>query len=265
MIDTIFSLGSVFPFSFLIYSWSERELARHESRVGKDIALPAFIWQTWIDTLLEVKVRKSIWHWVLFTFQCSLPFVCGIRFEYLVFPWLALVGFTLVASESGAGKVFERIDSDQKQVSFAISSAVALLCLLGAFALSGNADLGAAMWSPLHLFFVIPFQIAGMILFQEHPFRGFLEKASWLESVRFYGWCMVTTRVFLGGGEYFFDTNLKASALFMGSRVLAVYFPRMRQKDLLKIGIMYFLPLTGALWLMVMLVMALTAGGGVDG
>jgi hypothetical protein len=39
----------------------------------------------------------------------------------------------------------------------------------------------------------------------------------------------------------------------------------MRQKDLLKIGIMYFLPLTGALWLMVMLVMALTAGGGVDG
>jgi len=70
---------------------------------------------------------------------------------------------------------------------------------------------------------------------------------------------------FPGGGEYFFDTNLKASALFMGSRVLAVYFPRMRQKDLLKIGIMYFLPLTGALWLMVMLVMALTAGGGVDG
>ena len=262
MIDTIFSLLSIFPVSFLIFSWSERESARHESRVGKDIALSAFVWQTWIDTLLEIKIRKSVWRWLLFSFQCSLPFVCGVRFEYLVFPWLAIAGLSLVASTSGEEKIFDRIDSDQRQVSFAIASALAFLCLTGAFAISGNADLGAGRWSPLHLLFVIPFQIAGMILFQEHPFRGFLEKASWLETVRFYGWSMVTTRVFLGGGEIFIDLNLKACALFMGSRLFAVYFPRLRQKDLLKVATMYFLPITGAIWLMVMLALALASGGG---
>ncbi|MBU6153065.1 MAG: NADH-quinone oxidoreductase subunit H [Bdellovibrionales bacterium] len=261
MIDVAFTLFSIFPVSFLVYSWTERVQARHESRVGKDIALTGFFWQTWVDTLLEVRTRRSPWVWLFFGFQCALPFLYVLRLEYLVFPWMVLAGFSLAAMTTGKEGVLARIDSDQRQVAFAVASGISLLCIIGGFSLSGTADLGRISWSPLHLIFVIPFQIAGMILFQEHPFRGFLERASWLESVRFYGWCMVTVRLFLGGGEYFLDFNLKAGLLFLVSRLFAIYFPRLRQEDLLRVSMTYLLPLTGVFWLVVMLAFALMSGG----
>ena len=260
MIELMFSLLSMVPGSFLFYCWTERVIARHESRVGKKIAFSGFLWQTAIDTMLEVRVRKPLWFWFLFGFQCSLPFLCGIKIEYLIFPWLILNGFLLAVLSPKDGNVLEKIDFDQKQVSFAVASGISLLCLSGGFTLSKTADLGVVAWSPLHLVFVIPFQIAGMILFQERPFRGFLERSSWIESVRFYGWCLVAVQAFLGGGEYFIDANLKAGVLFLISRLLAVYFPRLRQRDLIRVSTLYLFPLTGAIWLVVMLVFAMLTG-----
>ena len=263
MKEVIFSAFSMLPVSFLFYCWTERLIARHESRVGKKITFSSFVLQTWVDTLLELRIKRPLWFWFLFCFQCLLPFLYSVRLEYLVFPWLVLNGFMLAVLSPRGESVLTRIDFDQKQVSFAVASGISLLCLIGSFTITKTADLGAIGWSPFHLFFVIPFQVAGMIFFHESPFRGFLERASWLESVRFYGWCMITAQAFLGGGEYFIDSNLKAGTLFVFSRLIAVYFPRFRQKDLLRVSTLYFLPLTGAIWLVVMLVYAILHGDGV--
>jgi hypothetical protein len=261
MMEILLSLVSIFPVSFLVYSLSERAVARHESRVGKQITLPRFIWQTWVDTWLDIRSLRPRWMWAVYFSELSIVLIYGIDAEYLVFPYLALNGFLLGIVSKYQGEVLERIDSDRKQVSFAAASVIAALCLLGAFTFSQTTNLSRMTWSIGHLAFLIPFQLSGMILFEEHPFSAFMEKRSWIESARFYAWTMLATRVFLGGGEWFLDFHLKAAIVYVFSRLFAIYFPRFRQKDLMRLSILYLFPMTGVIWLVSMLLFALLGGG----
>jgi hypothetical protein len=261
MMEILLSLISIFPVSFLTYSLSERAIARHESRVGKQITLPRFIWQTWVDTWLDIRSLRPTWLWAVYFCELSIVFVYGVNAEYLVFPYLALNGFLRGILSRYQGEVLERIDSDRKQVSFAVASVIAGLCLLGAFTLSRTTHLAQMVWTPGHLAFLIPFQLSGMILFEEHPFSAFRERRSWIESARFYAWTMLATRIFLGGGEWFIDFHLKVALVYGFSRLFAIYFPRFRQKDLLRLSILYLFPVTGVVWLVSMLLFALISGG----
>ncbi|NDF14145.1 hypothetical protein EB061_02340 [bacterium] len=262
MMEILLSLISIFPVSFLAYSLSERAVARHESRVGKQITLPSFIWQTWIDTWLDIRSLRPKRLWAVYFSQLSIVLIYWIDAEYLVFPYLALNGFLLGILSKTQHEVQDRIDSDRKQVSFAVASVIAGLCLLGAFTISQTTNLVQVTWSPSHLAFLIPFQLSGMILFEEHPFSAFMERRSWIESARFYAWTMLATRVFLGGGELFLDFHLKAALVYVFSRLFAIYFPRFRQKDLMRLSILYLFPVTGVVWLVSMLLFALFSGGG---
>jgi hypothetical protein len=261
MMEALLSLVSIFPVSFLVYSISERAIARHESRVGKQITFPGFIWQTWVDTWLDIRSLRPAWMWAVYFSQLSIVLIYGIDAEYLVFPYLALNGFLLGILSKYQGEVLERIDSDRRQVSFAVASVIAGLCLLGAFTLSQTTNLTRMTWTAGHLVFLIPFQLSGMILFGEHPFSAFMERRSWVESARFYAWTMLATRVFLGGGDWFFDFHLKAALVYVFSRLFAIYFPRFRQNDLIRLSIIYLFPLTGVIWLVTMLWFALWGGG----
>jgi len=261
MTELIFTALSIFPISFLAFSWTERTLARHESRVGRQITLPAFLLQTWVDTWREAGMRRSIGFWLLFGFQCSLPFLYSIDLEYLIFPWLGCHAFIIARTCPVEDQVLRRIDSDQGQVRFAVAAGLALLSLLGAFTLARTASLASPGWGLSFLLLSIPFQFAGMILLGERPFLPFLARNTWFEAAPFYGWCLVTTRVFLGGGEYFIDSNLKAGALFWLSRVIASYFPNYRQRDLMRISVLNLLPIAGLILILMMLSFAWSQGG----
>jgi hypothetical protein len=257
----ISGLASVFPVSFLMYAISERMIARHESRVGKQVGWVGFIWQTWVDARMELRTQTEPGTWLLYLFQLSMVFLLGIRVEYLMFIYIALIGFLLVWMSLGTQSVVSRIRADGQQVRFSIAGAIALLCLFVCFTCSRTTDMSGVVWSPVLLAFVIPFQLCGMILFGEHPFRGMSEKSGWLPSARFYVWSLLTAKLFLGGGEWFFDIHFKAAVLYLGSRIFGIYFPGFHQKDLLRISIIYLFPITGALWLMAMLWFGVIGGG----
>ncbi len=262
MISAILAIISIFPLSFLMYAMSERMVARHESRVGKQIAFRNFIWQTWVDARLEIKNIESKTTWILYAFQLSIVGLIALNFDYLIFIYLAVSGYLLIALAHGKNQVTKRIESDGQQVRFAVSSAIAILCLFGCFTISKTTNMSSVSWNFGQLLFVIPFQLSGMILFGEHPFQGMLDKKGWLQSARFYVWSMLTAKLFLGGGEYFFDFHLKATILYLGFRICGIYFPRFHQKDLLRISILYLFPITGVLWLIAMLGFALFEPGG---
>jgi hypothetical protein len=260
MMELAFSAISIFPLSFVMFALSERMIARHESRVGKHITVAGYLWQTWVDTRVDLR-GLGVREWALFLFQLSIVFLYGIDAEYLIFPYLAANGFLLAMLSPSHGNVLKKISSDREQVAFSAAGAMAALCLLGAFTLSGTANLSAIQFHFGHLLFVIPFQLAGMILFGEHPFSGFQEKRTWIESARFYAWSMVTARVFLGDGSFFFDFHLKAALLYFSFRLVGAYFPAFRQKDFLRILVLYGFPLTGILWLIAMMAHAWFDGG----
>lgn len=261
MTEQAFSLLGIFPVSFILFSLSERVIARHEARVGKQIEFGGFIAQTWVDTVRDLRSLSPRYLWVLYLLQISVVFVFNLDLEFLLFPYFALNAVVLAIAEGSGGGVLERIDADRRQVAWAAASGIALLCSIAAFTLSHTTNPVAMEWTPGHLLFVVPFQLAGMILFNEHPFSAFKERSSWIQSVRFYAWSMLTAKLFLGGGSYFFDLQLKAGALYLFSRVAASYFPRYRQTDLFRLAVLYFFPITGFLWLGVMLLVAAFAGG----
>jgi hypothetical protein len=260
MIPYLFSAIALFPLSFILYSLSERMIARHESRVGKQITFAGFLRQTWVDERVRLIALRPV-DWLVILFQLSIVFLYEIPFEYLIFPYIAINGFLLIVRNGRRGDALGRIASDREQVSHAIASLVAGLCLLGAFTLSKTTNLATLESGLGHVLFVVPFQLAGMILFGEAPFRAYREGTSWLGSARFYAWSMVTVKVFLGGGGYFVDFQLKAASIYLFSRIVAVYVPSFRQQDLLRVAILYLFPLTGMVWLAVVLARGLLAGG----
>ena len=72
MISGILSILLVFPASFLFYALSERAIARHESRVGREILMGDFFMQTGFDSWQELKSHRSISFWAALALQCSL-------------------------------------------------------------------------------------------------------------------------------------------------------------------------------------------------
>jgi hypothetical protein len=260
----LFGLASIFPVSFLMYGISERMIARHESRVGKQVGWLGYLWQTWVDVRAGFGKRGLRGESWIIAFELALVFFIGIRVEYLIFIHLAWIGFLMVWLAQGAQRVIQRIESDGLQVRYAIAGAMALLCLVACFTYSKSTDVSAVRWHPLLLVFVVPFQLCGMILFGEQPFRGLIDRSGWLYSARFYVWSLLTAKLFLGGGEWFVDIQAKAAALYLGARIFGIYFPGFRQKDLLRISIIYLFPITGALWLAAMICFALI-GGGISG
>ena len=246
----LFTLFSIFPVSFFFYALSERMIARHESRVGREIIFSRFISQTWVDSWVEVKRLKSLSQWFLFALQCSVIFLFEIDVEYLIFIYLAINGFALVHfTAEKTGTVSNKIEADRAEVRYSVASAIAALCLFGAFTLTKSTSLAQAHWSWMGLFFIVPFQLAGMILFGEHPFQGMSTKPSWIESARFYVWSMLCAKMFLGGGDYFVDLHLKSAAIYLAFRIAGIYFPKYHQRDLLRVSILYLFPITGLLWL----------------
>jgi hypothetical protein len=257
----MFGLTSIFPVSFVMYAVSERMIARHESRVGRQVGLIGFVWQTWVDSRNGLSGKSDTGTRTLHLFQLALVLLIGIRAEYLIFIQLAMVGFLLAWLALGTHRVVSRIEADGQQVRHSIASAIALLCLFVCFTFSRSTDMSGVSWSPVLLVFVVPFQLCGMILFGEHPFHGMLEPRGWIPSARFYVWSLLTAKLFLGGGQWFLDFHAKAAALYLGSRIFGIYFPRFHQKDLLRISIIYLFPITGALWLLAMLWFAVAGGG----
>jgi hypothetical protein len=124
-----------------------------------------------------------------------------------------------------------------------------MLCLFACFTLTKSTSLAQVHFAWTELFFIVPFQLAGMILFGEHPFQGMSKKPGWIESARFYVWSMLGAKMFLGGGDYFVDFHLKSAAIYMAFRVAGIYLPKFQQRDLLRVSILYLIPITGLLWL----------------
>lgn len=261
MISIIEGIISIFPISFLAYSMSERLIAKHESRVGKKIDGSDFVWQTWVDACLELKKVSPTILWLLYALQFSIIFLFNLNVEFLAFVYLALNGFALAylaGYDSGAVK---KIASDRLQTGHAVASGIAALCIFGCFTLSKSSSLAQVHWSWLELLFVVPFQLAGMILFGEQPFQGMRKKTGWIDSARFYAWSMLAAKLFLGGGAFFIDLHVKAAALYLIFRTFGIYFPKYQQRDLLRISILYLFPITGLVWLVAMLIHGMIEAG----
>ena len=261
MTAILFAVFSIFPVSFLFFALSERMIARHESRVGKEVSLGKFITQTWVDAWVQVKGIRSFSYWLLFVLQCSVVLLLDLNIQHMIFIYLAMNGFLLVwFSPHHADPVVKLIEIDRAQVRFSVASVVSILCLFGGFTLAKSTSLTEMHWCWSSLLFVAPFQLAGMILFGEHPFQGLSDKPRWIESARFYVWSMLCVKMFLGGGDYFIDFHLKTAALYLFCRVAGIYFPKFHQKDLLRISVAYLFPITGLLWLSVVLLGVLELG-----
>jgi len=254
MMLQLISILFMIPISFLFYALSERLIAKHESRVGREVLLGSFLVQTGVDAWKEISSRSHFSLWLLFFLQCSLVVLFEIDVEYLIFIYLAVNAFAMICVHQQKMKsVVGRIEADRQEVRCSIGLVIALLCLFGCFTLNKTTSLAQIQWGWVDLFFVIPFQLAGMILFHEQPFNGESPKPGWVESVRFYLWSMLCAKLFLGGGSYYFDFHLKAAAIYLIFRVSGIYFPRLHQRDLLRVAILYLFPITGLLWLFAML------------
>jgi hypothetical protein len=261
MMAILFAVLSIFPVSFIFFTMSERVIARHESRVGKEISFGNFVAQTWIDAWVQMKSVKSFSFWLLFASQSAVVLLLDLNVQYVIFIYLAMNGFMLVwFLPEHADPVVKMIEADRAQVRYAVATAVAILCLFACFTLSKSSNLSEVHWYWTSLLFVAPFQLAGMILFGEHPFQGLSDKRRWIESARFYVWSMLCVKMFLGGGDYFVDFHLKAAALYLFCRVAGIYFPKFHQRDLLRISVAYLFPITGLLWLSVLLLGVLELG-----
>lgn len=253
MIQAFLSIILVFPASFIFYALSERAIAKHESRVGREILIGNFFVQTWFDSWEDLKSHRSLIYWFIFTLQCSIVFLFEIDVEYLLFIYLALNAIALVCLSPANHDAIAKIEADRNEVKYALSTTISLLCIFCCFTLSKSTSLVQIHWSWIEVFFVVPFQLAGMILFGEQPFQGMSAKPMWTESLRFYIWSMLCVQLFMGGGFLLVDLHLKAAIIYWAFRVAGIYFPRFQQRDLLRIGILYLFPLTGLLWLAVML------------
>lgn len=262
MITLLLTFIFMFPASFIFFALSERMIARHESRVGKQITLFPYIYQTWVDAVLDLKKLARTKDWISFLIQFSIIFFLNLDIEYVIFIYLALLAFMLIYKSSLDENVYDRVESDRIQVRVGIGITLALLCLFACFAPSQSTSLVQIKFSWIGLILLVPFQLSGMILFSEHPFQGMSKRGTWIESARFFAWSLLSAQLFLGGGSLVFDHYLKAAFLYLLCRVVGVYFPRVYHKDLLRVSILYLFPIAGLAWLLAMLAFGVMEGAG---
>ena len=258
MITFMISVVLFVPLSFIAYVVSERANATHQARVGKGISFVGFSIQHAMDALNGMKSRKSaililislLQYSGLVLFDLPIPSVLLI---YLMTNALALVLLNLFeASQESEGVITaKRIESDRIQIQFIFGSVLAFISSYASFSFSGTQVLPEVSLNLVAMPFLVFFQIAGMILYGEHPFTYLDYPRGWAGSARFYLWSLLSAKLFLGGSWFVFDLHIKAAILFVVFRLFAIYFPKYQQKDVLKIGMFYLIPLSVALWLLV--------------
>ncbi len=254
MISTLISILIFFPISFLVYGISERTNVTHQSRVGKGATFPGFLYQLWVDSWSELVASRAWKSWAVLVLQLSLVFFLEYNFVTVFLIYLALNSLVLVTASPLNNEVEARINADRSQVFFLIGSLLGVLSAMSVFIQNE--------WTPLHLVFVPLFLVAGMILFLEYPFQSGVREQSWLQSARFYGWCMVATHLFLKGNLFILDGHLKSAVLFVACRLLGRYFPAYSKQDLFRISLVYLLPMAIALWLFSAIIFGLVSYGG---
>ena len=269
MITLLVSLILFIPLSFISFVISERVNATHQTRVGRGIRFGSFFNQHVVDAIQEMRAFRSKSGLLILLFQFSGLIFFDLNFQSVLLIYLIsnLVLLVLVSlNEAFEGKadlsIAKRIEFDRIQIQFCLAGLLALISSYACFSLSTTQSIPEVVYHFAALPFIIFFQIAGMILFGEYPFIYFEERKGWFRSARFYLWCLLSSKLFLGGELFVFDLYIKATLLFVLFRLVAIYFPLYRQKDLLKIALLYLIPLSIALWLMVMIAHGMLAAGG---
>jgi hypothetical protein len=188
--------------------------------------------------------------------------------------------FVLVAKDvwqiqraSGRVQAQNRIDLDRKITLMIAGGVLAILSTTSLFALENNWSVydlvqqqspSFISWGifkdPFQVIFFIIFQISGMVMFEEHPFDSetiknvheySLASSKWLSSSRFYVWSVMGASLFLGSGwlwgEWipilsFLIIQIKAMLIYVLFRLIALYWPRYNQKEMLRATLVYLAP-----------------------
>lgn len=254
---------SIFPFSFLAFAWSQRVILSHESRVGKARSVSQFVFYLFRDALEDIRQRKSTRDWFFLIFQVSILFLLSFDLQlvfylYLFFRFFVLAHFSPLGEEG-----VKRIQYDRRAVASLLATLLAVLSSYGVFVYSKDTSLNALSWNPLLMIQLPMFLLAGAIDSGESPFSRTSKRRDWFDAVPFYVWCALASVFFLGAGQSPVVMIVAPVILFVGCRLLLSYFPRFEQKDLLRLSVFYFIPVTVSLWFATLLfVSAIFSGGG---
>lgn len=250
MMELVLAVLGFFPVSFLIFVLSERVNVTHQARVGRGILFGQYFYQHWVDMIADLRLMPSRRDVILCLSQLLLVLLLFVSVDCAFYLYLLLNWFLMVASTRDSLGAVERIDLDRLQMRFLLGAIVSFICILGVGLSHGSLNLALLEWDWTHLFFILPFQVSGMVLFGEHPFTPANPRTHWLESSRFFVWSLLSAKIFLGGSWFVFDFYVKAAALYLISRLIGQYFPRYAQADLFRIMIVYFIPVVSFLFLL---------------
>jgi hypothetical protein len=249
MTNVVLAVLGLFPVSFFAFVCSERLNVTHQARVGRAITFGDFLKQHWVDMMADLRSMPSFRGALLYLSQLSAVALLFLDVDGAFYLYLLLNWFFIVISTHDGLDVFERVSSDRSQMRFLLGGFVAFVCLLGCGLSQGETNVSSWHWDWTHLLFLLPFQIAGMVMFGEHPFEPVYPRVYWLKSSRFFVWSLLSTEIFLGGSWFMLDFYLKALAIYLVSRLAGQYFPKYAQADLFRIGILYLIPMTFFLFL----------------
>jgi hypothetical protein len=248
--EIIVALLGVFPVSFLAFVLSERLSMVHQTRVGRGIQFGAFFAQQLSDWRTDFKTIPSIKVAMVYLLQLSAAALVFLDFNGAFVLYLAINWALLSFVTHDELEVFDRIGADRSQMRFLIGAFISFICVLGAGLTQQSANLSAWALAGLPLVFLLPFVVSGMVLFGEHPFSPFYSRVYWFKSSRFFVWCMLAARLFLGDVGFGLDFFIKSIMIYLGFRMLGQYFPKFSQADLFRISVIYFIPVVFFLFLL---------------
>lgn len=298
--QTLGSILSIFPFSFMIYLLSERLIAIHQSRVGIGISTTGFFKQglinladlfrkpTDLSVLLVTVIQFSFIFLISFfnndlnSYPLQGGFIICLLINLLVF---LIQGYRATYTKQSTLLVYLRIQNDQRMIKASVGSLIALICIFATFAQAGSWSISeisyqqinsptqwGMFWSPIQFLFLILFQVAGMLIFEEHPFGSSfgdeakeynLPSSSWIASSRFYVWSLLGSIIYLGGGSLFGEPGsilsfvalqIKAGIVYLVFRLVGMYFPKHLHSEIIRVCLLYVVPASfGALMLTLML------------
>lgn len=251
--DLIISLLSL-PFSFFFFVLTERIFALHQFRVGKKISFMGFMYQTFIDEIESLRRELTAATLFMYLVQVSIVFFLSHDPHAIFLIYLTAIGLVIAVLNDGEERPLARIANDGVEVRYFLAVTMILVSLIAVFSASKTTSISLMGWQWTHLFFVIPFGVAGMILFGEHPFRGPSPRNGWIKSFRFYVWSMIAAELFMGGGEVGIDLHAKAAGMYMVFRLFGNYLQTFYSRDLVRVCVVYLFPISGVLWMVTELV-----------
>jgi hypothetical protein len=279
---------TLFPISFFIYFISERLLMTHQSRVGLGQSISAFFSQAGINHFNLIRRPAALRSSVMIAIQFSLLAIVPMTesdFEKNWSPggiWIVLIGIALVmgyrfssiySEEQESVEVIQRTSIDRRLMMVFSGGALALISVLSIQGHLGTWSLTDVIrsqsQSPFHwnlfqepfqwMFFIL-FQIAGMVIFEEHPFslqqlryqdENNLLNSGWIRSARFYIWSLLSVSIFLGSGWLietwvpllsFITLHFKAAVVFIICRLIGLYFPKYSQQEAQQALLVFLIP-----------------------